>query len=513
MGWREQIIRSYYAPRLRKIDHFCRFPHAVQQQQLSYLMKSVAATSFGREHHLTAQTNYEAFRALIPIRSYDELKPYIDRIRQGETSVLWNAPTRRMARSSGTTADRSKFIPITRQSLYDCHYRAGQDVMAIYLHLHPQSRLLSGKTLILGGSSTLDVYDGRLTVGDLSAILIHATPKPLVYLKAPEPEIALIPDFEEKVRRICETTVGANITGFAGVPSWNLVLMKRVLEYTGKSSLTDVWPNLEVFVHGGVSFEPYREQYRQIISSSQMNYMETYNASEGFFAIQDDPTTNDMLLMLDYRIFYEFIPTASLDDPATAVPLEGVKVGENYAMVISTNGGLWRYLIGDTVRFTSLAPYKIRITGRTKQFINAFGEELIVDNAECAIQAACRATDAIVAEYTAGPIYMTDREKGAHEWVIEFSRPPRDMAAFIDRLDEELQRANSDYEAKRYRNTTLERPVVHVVASGTFFHWMRSRNRLGGQHKVPRLANDRQYLDSKELRDNFLNFTNREQIK
>lgn len=495
MGITETIARMIFSNRYRAIDRFCAHPAATQERVWKELIESGRDTSFGKEHGFAKIKSYGDWASSVPIRSYDELEPYVERIRNGEQNVLWNSPVRWLAKSSGTTASRSKFIPTTRDSLFGCHHKGNKDAIAIYLKRNPNANFLGGKSLILGGSNALDTHNGKIITGDLSAILISTTPSVLSIFKAPRPEIALIPDFEEKVAKICQTTVGSNITAFAGAPSWNLVLMKAVLEYTGKKNLLEVWPNLECFVHGGIRFTPYAEQYRQLIPSPDMHYMETYNASEGFFAIQDEPG-GDMMLMLDYGVFYEFIPLATLNDPSTAVPLEGVKKGVNYAMIISTTGGLWRYLIGDTVTFTSLSPYRLKITGRTKHYINAFGEEIIIDNAEKAIQEACRATDAVVQEYSAGPVYMEGDRKGAHQWVIEFDRAPSDLNLFTETLDNTLRAVNSDYDAKRYKDTTLSAPIVTPVPKGTFFRWMKQKNKLGGQNKVPRLSNDRTIVDT-----------------
>ncbi len=495
MALSARLVSLFCSRRLREIDDFRRNPEAAQHRQFLRLMEAGSCTDYGKEHGFSAIDDPEAFRRRVPVTDYETLRVYIDRVRQGEKSVLWPGATRWFAKSSGTTDDKSKFIPVTDDGLYDSHLRGPKDIAGLFSSLYPESRVYEGKTLTLGGSHRLDPLGGHAQSGDLSAILIENTPKWAAWKRVPSVETALIPDFEEKVIRICEETAGKKVTAFAGVPSWNLVMIRKILDYTGKNNLLEVWPRLELFVHGGMSFDPYREQYRQMIPSPIMKYMETYNASEGFFGIQDDPGTRDMLLMLDYGIYYEFLPTDRLSDPSAAVPLEGVKTGENYALIITTSNGLWRYMIGDTVEFTSLRPYKIRITGRTKLFINAFGEEVILDNAEKAVQAACRATGAAVADYTAGPVYMDGRAKGAHEWLIEFSREPENIALFAEVLDKTLQQVNSDYEAKRFKDTTLQAPVVRSMPKGTFYRWMAARGKLGGQHKVPRLYNDRRYIE------------------
>jgi hypothetical protein len=482
--------------RRKQIDRFRTDPAHAQREQFEHLVACGRPTVFGRDHGFETIRSYDDFRRQIPIRDYEGLKPYIDRAREGETSVLWPGTVRWFAKSSGTTNDTSKFIPVTRDGLKDSHLRGPRDVMALFLHLYPYTKAYDGKLLTLGGSHRLDALGEHARSGDLSSILIEHTPRFARAKRVPRPETALIADFEEKVRRICEETCGQRVTAFVGVPSWNLVMMNKILEITGKRNLLEVWPDLCCFVHGGMSFEPYREQYEKLIPSPEMRYMETYNASEGFFAIQDDPESRDMLLMLDYGMFYEFLPVKHLDDPSKALPLWAVERGENYALILSNSNGLWRYLIGDTVEFTSTAPYKIRITGRTKLYINAFGEEVIIDNAERALQAACRATGASVSDYTAGPVYMSGRGKGAHEWLIEFSKEPDDLENFATVLDRTLQEVNSDYAAKRFKDTTLYAPIVRSLPSGTFYQWMERRGRVGGQSKVPRLANDRKYLDA-----------------
>ena len=494
MSYSAKIINKISGKRLQQIDRFRDDPHKVQQEQYTKLLDGADGCSYLGDRKISSISTPEDFRQRLPIVDYDSYHTEIDKVRDGQADVLWGSPVRWFARSSGTTGDRSKYIPVTKASLWDCHYRGAMDVTMLFAHHHPESKAYDGKALTLGGSHKLDESTNILS-GDLSAILIRNTPGWANLKRIPSADVALIPDFEEKVQKICEQTTGKNVTSFAGVPSWNMVLMNRILDYTGKDNLLEVWPNLSLFMHGGVSFIPYREQYRRLIPSDDMKYIETYNASEGFFAIQDDPSSSDMLLMLDYGIYYEFLPLSDLDDHSKAVPLEGVKKGVNYAMIISTNGGLWRYMIGDTVKFTSLTPYKINITGRTKQYMNAFGEEIIVDNADRALGAACDATGAVISEYTAAPVYMSGREKGAHEWLVEFERQPSDLARFTDELDENLQKLNSDYEAKRFRDTTLQKPQVTVARAGLFYEWMASRGKVGGQNKVPRLSNDRTYMD------------------
>ncbi|MDR3132402.1 MAG: GH3 auxin-responsive promoter family protein [Prevotellaceae bacterium] len=494
------LIRTLTKPRFRQSDDCRRQPQRYQQAIFKSLIKAGGETAFGKRYRFSGITAVNDFQQTVPLHEYEQLKPFIDRMRQGEQRVLWNTPVRWFAKSSGTTADKSKFIPVSREALYGCHYQGMRDVLMFYLNNYPGSRLFHGKALTLGGSHRPEI-NGGIRSGDLSAVLIQNSPWYTEWVRTPSREVALLPDFETKVQRIAEKAITQNVTNFAGVPSWNLVLMKRVLEISGKKNLLEVWPNMELFMHGGISFEPYREQYRRLLPSERMHYMETYNASEGFFALQDDPDDTSLLLLNNAGVFYEFIPMPRLADALAGAftafdTIETVQTRVNYAMVITTNGGLWRYLIGDTVQFTSTCPPKIKITGRTRHFINVFGEELIVDNAIAALKAACQATGAQVAHYTVAPVFMDATAKGAHEWLVEFDTPPADMEQFAARLDAELCRVNSDYEAKRDNNTTLRRLALTVLPSGTFYEWMRRRGKLGGQNKIPPLYNTREYAEA-----------------
>ncbi|MDR0954382.1 MAG: GH3 auxin-responsive promoter family protein [Rikenellaceae bacterium] len=495
MSLLSRLMKLVFTRRMAQIDAFRRNPRQAQERQLSRLIRHGRRTAFGKDHGLDAVKDYADFQRQVPLQDYDSLKPYISRAREGEVSVLWPGRVRWFAKSSGTTNDTSKFIPVTRAGLRQGHMQGPKDVAAFVLKLFPCTRAYDGKLLTLGGSHRLDPLGDHAQSGDLSSILIENTPWWALSKRVPGAKTALIPDFEEKVRRIAEETLGQRVTAFAGVPSWNLVMLNKILEISGKENLLEVWPEMSCFIHGGMSFEPYRAQYEALIPSAQMNYLETYNASEGFFAIQDDPARRDMLLMLDYGVFYEFLPVDRLNDPTQALPLWQVEQGVNYALIISSSNGLWRYRIGDTVEFTTLAPYRIRITGRTKLYINAFGEEVIIDNAEKAIEAASRATGAAVTDYTAGPVYMSGKGKGAHQWLIEFSRPPDSLPRFVETLDATLQEVNSDYAAKRFKDTTLYAPVVDVLPSGAFYRWMESRGKTGGQNKVPRLSNGREFIE------------------
>ena len=468
----------------------------LQRKTLQRLLAHAKDTEYGRNHLFDKTAGYDDFARNTPVNTYEELKGDIDRMRHGERDILWPGKVRWYAKSSGTTNDKSKFIPVSAEGLKDLHYKGGKDVVALYLRNNPKSRMFDGKGLILGGSHSPNYNVRDSLVGDLSAILIENI-NPLVNLvRVPGKQTALLSDFEVKRDRIARETIGKDITNLSGVPSWMLSVLTRVMELSGKTHLEEVWPNIEVFFHGGVAFTPYRSQYEQLITSPSMKYMETYNASEGFFGIQSDPADKAMLLMLDYGVFYEFIPMDSFGtDRQTVVPLWGVEKGKNYAMVISTSCGLWRYVLGDTVSFTSTNPYKFIITGRTKHFINAFGEELIVDNAEQGLAYACAATGAEVSEYTAAPVFMDDKARCRHQWLIEFARKPDDTACFAALLDRRLQEINSDYEAKRYKDITLQHLEIVEARPGLFNDWLKLKGKLGGQHKIPRLSNSRDTIE------------------
>jgi len=490
------IINWLNVKRVHQLDLIRKYPAEVQQETFIKLITRAADTEWGRKYGYDSITSIEEFQRQVPVQSYEEVKPYISRLRKGEQNLLWPGDIRWFAKSSGTTNDKSKFIPVSKESLEECHFRGGRDVLAIYCQHYPETRMLSGKGLTLGGSHKIDNYSSQSYYGDLSAILIENLPFWTEFIRTPSHEVALMEKFEEKLDRIARDTIDENVTSIAGVPSWNLVMLKYLLESTGKKNVLEIWPNLELFIHGGVSFMPYREQFKNLIPSDSMHYLEAYNASEGFFAIQDDPAVQDMLLMLDYGIFFEFVPIELLDKPEqAALTIEQVEKDKNYALVISTNSGLWRYMIGDTIRFTSLFPHKIVISGRTRHFINVFGEEVIVDNADKALQIACEKTASAITDYTAAPVFMSDERQGAHEWVIEFCQSPEDIDYFATLLDHALMSINSDYEAKRYRNLTLDKPIVHQVKPGTFYRWLQEKGKLGGQHKVPRLFNERKYLE------------------
>ncbi len=491
-----KLISKLFIPRLKQIDLYDEHAGEIQAKVLKRLIADAAQTEWGRKYDYSTIKSYEDFKSRVPVQTYEDIKPYVERLRKGEKNLIWPSEIRWFAKSSGTTNDKSKFIPVSKEGLQDIHYQGGKDAVALYFRMNPDSRFFSGKGLILGGSHAPNLNSNHSLVGDLSAILIQNIHPLFNYIRVPSKEIALMSEWESKIEKIAQSTVNVNVTNLSGVPSWFLVLIKRVLEITGKQTLEEVWPNLEVFFHGGVSFAPYREQYKQIIQSPKMHYVETYNASEGYFGTQNDLSDPSMLLMIDYGIFYEFIPMEELDNenPKT-VCLADVELNKNYAVVISSSCGLWRYMIGDTVRFTSKHPHKFVITGRTKHFINAFGEELIIDNAEKGLAKACAATGAQVNEYSAAPVFMDERAKCRHQWLIEFAQMPDSVEKFATVLDESLKEINSDYEAKRYKDIALQ-PLEVIVARKNLFHdWLKEKGKLGGQHKVPRLSNTRDYIE------------------
>ena len=490
------IVNWLNTKRINQIELFRKYPVETQKETLYRLLAKASATEWGTKYEYGSITSIKEYQSRFPVQTYEEIIPYVERLRRGETNLLWPGEIKWFAKSSGTTSTKSKFIPMSREALEDCHYRAGKDIIILYTMLHPETKLFTGKNLTLGGSHKMNQFSNDSLYGDLSAILIENAPFWVEIIRTPKQKIALLEDFQEKLDQITRTTINENVTSISGVPSWYLVLIRQILEFTGKNNLLDVWPSLEVFFHGGISFTPYREQYRKLIQGEQMNYMETYNASEGFFGIQDDPGRNDMLLMLDYGIFYEFIPADRIGSAsAPAYTLEDVEEGVNYAIIISTNGGLWRYMMGDTIVFTCRNPFRFRISGRTRHFINVFGEEVIVDNADRALDEACKGTGALISDYTAGPVYMSTETRGYHEWVIEFEKEPDNMDKFTGLLDATLKEVNSDYEAKRYKDLNLGRPICWPVPRGTFNTWLKTRNKFGGQNKVPRLSNSREYID------------------
>ncbi|MCA1763124.1 MAG: GH3 auxin-responsive promoter family protein [Flavobacteriales bacterium] len=490
------VFSWFMKKRFHQIELFMKYPMEVQQEVFEKLIAHGAQTQFGKQHGFADTKAQSTFKEKVPLQNYEDLKPIVERLKEGEQGIIWPTEINWFAKSSGTTSDKSKFIPVSKEALEGCHYKGGKDLLAIYNHNHPTNNVYGGKSLVLGGSSQINTLRKDSYYGDLSAIIINNLPLWVEFKRIPDREIALMDKWEEKIERMAQSVKGQDVTNIAGVPSWTLVLMHRILELTGKDTIAEVWPNLELYMHGGVNFTPYRRQYQQIIGNRDMHYYENYNASEGFFGIQDRSDGDDMLLMLDYGIFYEFIPVdqSHLEQPKT-ISLSDVEVGKNYEIAISTNAGLWRYRIGDTVSFTSKYPFRIKVTGRTKHFINAFGEELIIDNAEKALTIACEKCKCTITDFTAAPVYMSGKAQGAHEWLIEFEREPANLESFIETFDDALKQQNSDYEAKRTGDLTLRMPIVQSVPKNTFYNWLRKKGKLGGQHKVPRLSNNRDLVE------------------
>ncbi|RNI27056.1 GH3 auxin-responsive promoter family protein [Rufibacter latericius] len=483
--------------RIHQIDLFRKYPHDVQNELFTNLIATAKNTEWGQKYGYSDKLSVREFQERVPICAYEDLYPYIERVMRGEQNVLWPSKVEWFAKSSGTTNARSKFIPVTPEALEECHYKGGKDMLSIYVNNYPDTKVFSGKGLSIGGSHHPNEFNSDTRCGDVSAVIMQNLPIWAEAMRTPPLKVALMDKWEEKIEKMVEITVKENVTSLSGVPTWTYVLLNRILEETGAKDIMEVWPNLELFTHGAVAFGPYRELFRHIIPSEKMNYLEVYNASEGFFGIQDEPSLKDeMLLMLDYGVFYEFIPMEEADQENPRVlTLDQVELGKNYALIISTNAGLWRYKIGDTVKFTSLAPYRIKISGRTKHFINAFGEEVVVENAETAITKACEATGATITNFTAAPVYFEGKSKGGHQWVIEFSQQPSSIEQFTEVLDQTLRTVNSDYDAKRQKDLALQAPLITVAPSGSFLNWLQHKGKLGGQHKVPRLANNREYLE------------------
>ena len=498
MSLTNTVISLYLKRNLNRVELYKKYPDESQFKTFNFLIKKALKTEFGKEFGFDDiyKSGPKEFATRVPLNPYEGLKPYIEKVAKGVQNGLWPSRTCWFAMSSGTTDDRSKYIPITKESLKKCHFDGGQDVLSVYLKQFPDTLAFSGKALVIGGSRQVNKLGENIFCGDLSAVLISNLPSWVRKRRTPDIDIALMENWDKKIQRMAEVVSKEDVTSISGVPSWTLVLIRKILEITGKSNISEVWPNLCLFMHGGVSFSPYRSQYEKLIPSEKMVYLETYNASEGFFAFQDEQSSSDMLLMLDNGIYYEFIPMSEFNSSdRKAIPLCDVKVGVNYAIVISTNGGLWRYIIGDTVEFTSVRPYKIKITGRTKHFINAFGEELVEDNASRAIRAACLATGADIKDYTAAPVYMETDKRGRHQWLIEFNVLPSDINNFVNTLDFELRRLNSDYDAKRFKDLSLTLPEVVIARENLFEDWLRKKGRIGGQNKIPRLENNRIIID------------------
>ena len=489
------VISWFLKKRKHQMELFLKYPVDVQNELLLNLLKTAKNTEIGKKYNFSKITNFEMYVKTVPLQQYESIEPIIERVRKGEQNVIWPTKIKWFAKSSGTTNAKSKYIPVSNESLHNCHYKAVKDMLCLYINNNDDAKMFSGKNLRLGGSSAV-FEDNDTYFGDLSAIIIENLPLWAEYSSAPKQKTALISNWETKMDKIIKETINKDITNIAGVPSWMLVLLNKVLEVTKKNNILEVWPNLEVYFHGGVNFAPYKEQFKKLIPKDDFRYYETYNASEGFFAIQDRNNSSEMLLMLDYGIFYEFIPMHTFNgENSKTIPLKNVELNVNYALVITTNSGLWRYLIGDTITFTSLKPYRIKVSGRTKHFINAFGEELIIDNTETALQFTCEKTDSEVLDYTVAPIFMDKNKKGAHQWIIEFSKKPSNMDYFISLLDDKLKELNSDYEIKRHLDITLEKPKVIIAKHNLFYDWLKNKNKLGGQNKIPRLQNDRNFIE------------------
>ncbi len=485
------LVSAFMRQRIAGIQHAANHPVETQERLLLQIIQSSKATEWGKRFDFSSIKNSKQFSERVPLQDYESLKPFIERMMQGEQHILWGSEINWFAKSSGTTSDRSKFIPVSKEGLRDCHFKGGRDVMTVYCHNHPDTKIFSGKGLLMGGSHQINQLNEDIRSGDISAVMMQNMPLLAHWIKTPELAVALMDDWEEKLERMAEITMRQNVTHIAGVPTWTIVLIRKILEKSGKQNLADVWHNLDLYIHGGVSFTPYREQFKKLIQSDRMRYVETYNASEGFFALQNSESSDEMLLLLDNGVYYEFIDLEN----GKCTPLAEVDKGKTYSLVITTNSGLWRYQIGDTIQFTSTHPYKIKIAGRTKHFINVFGEEVMVDNTDRAVAEACKRTGALVTDYTVAPIFLEGNKKGGHEWLIEFERSPADLKEFTFLLDKNLRLLNSDYDAKRYKDLALQLPVVHSLPQGTFYNWLKSKGKIGGQNKVPRLANERRMLE------------------
>jgi hypothetical protein len=498
MGLINSILTWAMKKRIHQIEFFMKYPNEVQEELLKKLLTQARNTEFGKKYEFTSIERYHQFTERVPIATYEQFYPYIERLMRGEQNIVWPSEIKWFSKSSGTTNARSKFIPVSPEALEDCHFKGGKDMLSLYVNNYPETKIFDGKSLAVGGSHSSNEFDPTATsfYGDVSAVIMQNLPIWAEFIRTPSLETALMSNWEEKIEKMARETSRENVTSIAGVPTWTILLIQRIVELTGKKNILEVWPNLEVFFHGAVAFGPYRNLFQALIPSTRMRYWETYNASEGFFGLQDRANSDELLLMLDYGIFYEFIPMDDTESKQiTAVRLTDVEIGKNYAMIITTNAGLWRYNIGDTIKFTSLSPYRIKISGRTKHFINAFGEEVIVENAEAAITKACEATGAVMTNFTVAPVYIEEGKKGGHEWIIEFKIKPTDLFQFNTILDSSLRTINSDYDAKRAKDLALIAPVVHSVEDGTFYNWMKRRGKLGGQNKVPRLSNSREYVE------------------
>jgi hypothetical protein len=493
LGW-------YLKKREPFIEHFMENPHDVQNELLTTLLDGAQNSEWGKKYDYKSINSVREFKERVPIGNYETHRPYIERMMRGEQNILWSSEVRWFAKSSGTTGSKSKFIPVTYESMDVCHFQGGKDALFFYVRNNPDTTIFNGKGLIMGGSHQVNKFNSDQSFyGDLSAVMMQNMPFWAHFFRTPDLSIAIMDNWDEKMERMVSATVNEDVTSITGVPTWTMVLIEKLFELTGKNNLADIWPNIELYIHGGVSFSPYRDKFKQLIRSSKMNYLESYNASEGFLGLQDQNNSEDMLLMLDYGIYFEFMPMEEYgkEHPMT-LSLEEIEADVNYALVISNNSGLWRYVIGDTVKFSDINPFRFKITGRTKHFINAFGEELVIENADFAISNACKKLDAHITDYTAAPVYFDNNKNGgvgAHEWLIEFDREPESIDSFIQELDMQLKAVNSDYEAKRYKDMAMLQPIIRVMPKGTFNLWLKKVGKLGGQHKVPRLSNNRQYVE------------------
>ena len=485
------VTTWFLKKRMHQIELFKKYPLEVQNEVLISLLKNAKNTEFGIKYNFNSINNYSSFSKNIPLTDYESFFKYIERSIKGESNIFWNSPIKWYAQSSGTTNSKSKFIPVSKESLEECHYKAGKDVLCLYVNNNEDSNLFSGKSLRLGGSKKL--YENNNNYfGDLSAILIDNLPLWAELLSAPSNEISLMDKWDEKIKAIINSTLNENITSLAGVPSWMLILLNKILEDRNERTIKYIWKNLEVYFHGGVNFNPYINQFKSVLGED-VRFYETYNASEGFFAIQDRNGSDDMLLMLDYGIYFEFEILNKLNHEI--INLSKVKLDTNYAIIISTNAGLWRYKIGDTVKFTSLNPFRIKITGRTKSFINAFGEELIIENAENALNKTLSKHKSRIVEYTVAPSFISKKNSGYHQWLIEFEKKPLNISKFCEDLDNNLQELNSDYKSKRFKDITMKSLEIIIAKEKLFFDWLRLKNKLGGQNKIPRLSNDRVIIE------------------
>ena len=480
--------------RMHQIELFVKYPIDVQNEELKKLVQQAKNTEFGKKYDFSSIDNYQTFSERVPSFTYEEFFPTIKKTINGKQNIFWSENIKWFAQSSGTTNSKSKFIPVSNSSLDNCHFKGGKDMLCLYLNNNENSNMFLGKSLRLGGSRK--IYENNDNYfGDLSAILIDNLPIWAELISTPNNEISLMDKWDEKIDAIIKGTLQEDVRSLAGVPSWMLTLMNKLLKTTGNKYIDDIWQNLEVYFHGGVSFKPYRNEFNNIISNKDFKYYEVYNASEGFFGIQDTNDGRDLLLMLDYGVFYEFIEVSEMEKSEKIIDLSQVQTGVNYAMLITTNSGLWRYKIGDTIQFTSLNPFRIIISGRTKHFINAFGEEVIIDNVEKALEKVITKHQCKIVDYTVAPRFMRSGKKGNHDWIIEFSKEPKSIDNFMSDLDLSIQQNNTDYKAKRFKNITLDKPILHMARENLFYDWLKSKNKVGGQNKIPRLSNDRSFFE------------------